>query len=192
MRRCWRARHITAFSSTASTTSTSSSPVLESSEIVWPAVYELLRTRGLAVVTTHTHFDISEYGSIMQDLQASRRRVAPLLHALVQSSDYVVKLHPIASIRHEDGSFAEAVREHYELDSPGSRPPVNDSQRPAEPARYFIEVPGSLTQTHAEPPVDWGWDRDRGTAYQVKRASGLTLPTGGTNLPRIQRGRSRQ
>jgi hypothetical protein len=142
-------------------------PHLEGSEILWPAVFELLRTRGVSLVTTHTYFDMSQDGADMQDLQTSRRRVAPLLHALVQSSDYVIKVHPIAALKRDNSNFALSVREHFGFDD---RRVVltNYSHRPPRPARYLIEVAGTLSPTYVEPPVDWGWDRDRGTTFQVR------------------------
>jgi hypothetical protein len=143
-------------------------PHLESSEIVWPALFELLRVRGLSVVTTHTHFDLTEYGTMAHDLQASRRRVAPLLHALVQSSDYVIKIHPIAALRYEEGSFARSVSEEYALASSHPNVPLNETRRPPEPARFLIEVPGSLSATSVLPPNDWAWEKDRGVAYQPR------------------------
>lgn len=147
-------------------------PHLEASEIIWPALFELLRVRGLAVVTTHTHFDLTEYGTMMHDLQASRRRVAPLLHALVQSSDYVIKIHPIASLRHDEGDFARAVTKELKLDTPDPILPVNETRRPAEPTRFLIEVPGALAARSVLPPHDWAWDKDKGIAYQPHKKGG--------------------
>jgi len=142
-------------------------PYLEASEIIWPALFELLRVRGLAVVTTHTHFDLAEYGTMMMhDLQASRRRVAPLLHALVQSSDYVIKIHPIASLRHDEGDFARAVTKELKLDSSEPVLPVNEARKPPGPARFLIEVPGALATKSVLPPHDWAWDKEKGIAYQ--------------------------
>ncbi len=143
-------------------------PHLEASEIIWPALFELLRTRGLAVVTTHTHFDLSEYGSMMHDLQASRRRVAPLLHALVQSSDYMIKIHPIASLRHDEGDFARSVTKELRLDSPEPNLPLNETRKPSEPSKFLIEVPGALTTRSVLPPHDWAWDKDKGIVYQPR------------------------
>jgi hypothetical protein len=143
-------------------------PHLEGSEMLWPALFELLRTRGVSLVTTHTYFDVSEDGADMQDLQTSRRRVAPLLHALVQSSDYVIKIHPVASLKHDSSNFALAVREHFAPDKLSTEL-KNYCHRPPRPARYLIEVSGTLSPTYVEPPADWGWDRDRGTAFQVRR-----------------------
>lgn len=145
-------------------------PQLETSEIVWPALYELLRVRGLSVVTTHTHFDVSEYGSSLRDLEGSRRRVAPLLHALVQSSDYVIKVHPLASLKHDDSDFARTAQAFYRWDESLRISLENYSYRPPEAARYIIEVPGALLPTHVDTPVDWGWDRERGTAFQVRKS----------------------
>jgi hypothetical protein len=145
-------------------------PHLEGSEILWPALFELLRTRGVSLVTTHTYFDVSEDGADMQDLQTSRRRVAPLLHALVQSSDYVIKVHPIAALKRDNSNFAVSVREHFQFDQ-NQAVLQNYAHRPPRPARYLIEISGTLSPTYVEPPVDWGWDRDRGTAFQVRKGT---------------------
>lgn len=160
-------------------------PHLEESEIVWPAVFELLRTRGVSLVTTHTYFDLSEDGADMHDLQSSRRRVGPLLHALVQSSDYVIKVHPIASLKRDTSNFAIAAQEFY--DFRGNSNPQNYCYRPPRPARYLIEVTGTLSPTHVEAPVDWGWDRDRGTTFQVRRAE---KKSGRASLPDVRQDES--
>lgn len=69
-------------------------PYLEASEMVWPTLYELLRSRGLTVVTTHTHFSMGEISPAVTDVEAARRRVGPLLHALVQATDIVLRVSP--------------------------------------------------------------------------------------------------
>jgi len=68
-------------------------PRLERSEMVWPLLYEYLRARGVTVVTTHTSFAIDQNKAYaLQDLEASRRRIGPLLHALVQGADFSLRV----------------------------------------------------------------------------------------------------
>lgn len=68
-------------------------PKLERSEMVWPLLYEVLRAKGLTVVTTHTSFAIDQNPAYaLQDLEASRRRIGPLLHALVQGADFSLRV----------------------------------------------------------------------------------------------------
>jgi KaiC/GvpD/RAD55 family RecA-like ATPase len=71
-------------------------PYLERSEMVWPMLFEMLRTRGLTVVTTHTYFTIDPGLEAQRldtdDVESARRRAAPLLHALVQATDFRLKV----------------------------------------------------------------------------------------------------
>jgi hypothetical protein len=73
-------------------------PYLEQSEMVWPMLFEMLRTRGLTVVTTHTYFTIDPGVDALRldtdDTESARRRAAPLLHALVQATDFRIRVSP--------------------------------------------------------------------------------------------------
>ena len=73
-------------------------PYLEQNEMVWPMLFQMLRTRGLTVVTTHTYFTIDPGLEAPRldtdDTESARRRAAPLLHALVQATDFRVRVGP--------------------------------------------------------------------------------------------------
>src|SRR5262245_59241447 len=71
-------------------------PYLEQSEMVWPMLFQMLRTRGLTVVTTHTYLTIDPGVEALrldiEDVDSARRRAAPLLHALVQATDFRIRV----------------------------------------------------------------------------------------------------
>jgi KaiC/GvpD/RAD55 family RecA-like ATPase len=124
-------------------------PYLEQNEMVWPMLYELLRTRGLTVVTTHTHFTIEsniDGQNLSSDLDSARRRVAPLLHALVQATDFSIRVSPEGSTR------AAQLRGNY----------------PGQKFDTRIDVIGALGQSVR--PTDLYWDRDKGVVYAPGRS----------------------
>ncbi|HEX7945070.1 MAG TPA: hypothetical protein VF495_10415, partial [Phenylobacterium sp.] len=71
-------------------------PALEADTAFWPQLYSLLRRRGVTVVTTHTDFELREFGagarSFELDFQHAQRKAAPLLSALVSAADYVFEI----------------------------------------------------------------------------------------------------
>lgn len=68
-------------------------PRLEENPMIWPMLYGMLRTRNLTVVSTHTTFSISNAGELESDeADLAFRRAKPLLHALVQASDFYLNI----------------------------------------------------------------------------------------------------
>jgi KaiC/GvpD/RAD55 family RecA-like ATPase len=71
-------------------------PQLQDDIAFWPQLYNLLRRRGVTVVTTHTEFELaisSQGGGASQiDFEHARKRMAPLLSVLVSSADYRFEL----------------------------------------------------------------------------------------------------
>jgi hypothetical protein len=86
-------------------------PYLEQSEMVWPMLFQMLRTRGLTVVITHTYWSIDPGVDAMrldiEDVDSARRRAAPLLHALVQATDYRIR------VSQEEWAVAKALHRTY-------------------------------------------------------------------------------
>lgn len=75
-------------------------PRLQQSKMIWPTLFEYFRILGLTVVVTSTNFDVKgmERGGLMQiDVELSMQRVAPLLQALINSSDYYLDISPEAT-----------------------------------------------------------------------------------------------
>jgi hypothetical protein len=73
-------------------------PRLQDAPLIWPVLFEMLRKRGVTVVTTHTHFDLdsdineSRFARFASDVSAIAGRVEPLLHALVSAADFYIEL----------------------------------------------------------------------------------------------------
>ena len=66
-------------------------PSLQESRVLWPVMYEMLRKFRVTVVTTHTHMEMPGAGTagyMALDLDVARERAAPILQALVNSSDF--------------------------------------------------------------------------------------------------------
>ena len=125
-------------------------PYLEQSEMVWPMLFQMLRTRGLTVVTTHTYFTIDPgveaYRLDLEDVESARRRAAPLLHALVQATDFRIRVSP------ENWTEAQALHRAFPQQSFDTR----------------VDVLGAIGQPLASEPLYW--DRDRGVVYGLAPA----------------------
>jgi DNA mismatch endonuclease Vsr len=122
-------------------------PLLEQSEMVWPMLFQMLRTRGLTVVTTHTYFSIDPGVNAMRldadDVDSARRRAAPLLHALVQATDFRVRVSP------EKPKDAEKLNSLFNGQDFGTR----------------VDILGAIGQPVASNP--FYWDRDRGVVIGI-------------------------
>jgi KaiC/GvpD/RAD55 family RecA-like ATPase len=125
-------------------------PLLEQSEMVWPMLFQLLRTRGLTVVTTHTYFSIDPGLNAVRldvdDVDSARRRAGPLLHALVQATDFRVRIAP------ENARDADRLHATYPSYDFGTR----------------IDVLGAIGQPVSSDPLYW--DRDRGVVFGLSRS----------------------
>src|ERR1051326_198253 len=112
-------------------------PYLEKSEMVWPMLFEMLRTRGLTAVTTHTYFTIDPgleaHRLDTDDTESARRRAAPLLHALVQATDFRIRVSP------ESWETAKRLEARF----------------PGEPFDTRIDVLGAIGQPVANYPLYW-------------------------------------
>jgi hypothetical protein len=75
-------------------------PILQDNNTFWPQLYNLLRKRGIPVVTTHTELDLmftSPTGHPARlDFEHARRRMAPLLSVLISSTDYSFELSAVS------------------------------------------------------------------------------------------------
>jgi hypothetical protein len=122
-------------------------PLLEQSEMVWPMLFQMLRTRGLTVVTTHTYFSIDPGVNAMRldadDVDSARRRAAPLLHALVQATDFRVRVSP------EKPKDAEKLNSLFSGQDFGTR----------------VDILGAIGQPVASNP--FYWDRNRGVVIGI-------------------------
>ena len=67
-------------------------PRLESREMVWPMIFDLLRRRELTVVTTHTNITVHESDDPNEDYDLNIRKAKPLLHAILQGADFFLGL----------------------------------------------------------------------------------------------------
>ena len=67
-------------------------PRLESREMIWPMIYDLLRRRDLTVVTTHTNITVHESDDPNEDYDLNIRKAKPLLHAILQGADFFIGL----------------------------------------------------------------------------------------------------
>jgi hypothetical protein len=90
-------------------------PRLESREMVWPMVYDLLRRRDLTVVTTHTNITVHESGDPEEDYDLNIRKARPLLHAILQGADFFIGLNEeVGSCGYEDNKDCnENSERHY-------------------------------------------------------------------------------
>jgi KaiC/GvpD/RAD55 family RecA-like ATPase len=61
-------------------------PRLSENSMVWPMLYGMLRTRDVTVVTTHTTFNVSN--TSVEDMELIIKQAKPLMHALVQATDF--------------------------------------------------------------------------------------------------------
>jgi hypothetical protein len=121
-------------------------PYLEQNEMVWPMLFEMLRTRGLTVVTTHTYFSVDpgvDARILNADIDSSRRKVAPLLHALVQATDFSLRVSPE---RHDRAVQLKKQHRGQRFDT-------------------RIDVLGALGQSIQ--PSQLYWDRDRGVIFTL-------------------------
>ena len=125
-------------------------PLLEQSEMVWPMLFQLLRTRGLTVVTTHTYFSIDPGLNAVRldvdDVDSARRRAGPLLHALVQATDFRVRIAP------EINRDAERLQAMY----------------PSHDFSTRIDVLGAIGQPISNEPLYW--DRDKGVVFGLSKS----------------------
>jgi hypothetical protein len=87
-------------------------PALESESSFWGMFFNILRTRRITVVTTHTGFDIhgapddsdgtsqGAHPLMVYDFEQAQRKIAPLLSALVSGADCLFELSPQHEGRH--------------------------------------------------------------------------------------------
>jgi len=125
-------------------------PYLEQSEMVWPMLFQMLRTRGLTVVTTHTYFTIDPGADAQRldadDVDSARRRAAPLLHALVQATDFRVRVTPE---KHETAQRMSKVFVGFNFDT-------------------RVDVLGAIGQPIKTTPMYW--DRNHGVVIGVSES----------------------
>jgi hypothetical protein len=87
-------------------------PRLQSNDMFWPMLYGMLRTRNLTVVTTHTTFAVHD--GVSDKTLMRERDDRPLLHALVQATDFHFSLNrgtydAIINVKGRDGVTKERV-----------------------------------------------------------------------------------
>jgi hypothetical protein len=104
-------------------------PRLAKNSMVWPMLYGMLRTRNVTVVTTHTTFNVAG-GAVTESADLIMDEARPLLHALVQASDY-----------------------YFEIERPKKRP-LRDSREDFE-----VTVRGSITPVQSPDPLYWNRER---------------------------------
>lgn len=69
-------------------------PMLQESTMVWPMLYNLLSRVGITTVSTFTTFEIGEGEESHLSEGVHYRKHEPFLHALVQASDFKIRLMP--------------------------------------------------------------------------------------------------
>lgn len=77
-------------------------PVLQESTMVWPMLYSFLSRNPVTTISTFTTFEVESDSSPRYDVRESayNTKGEPFLHALVQASDFKIRIEPNNDPRH--------------------------------------------------------------------------------------------
>lgn len=69
-------------------------PEIEKYSLLWPQLYNSLRSRPITVITTHTTLMVPDAADLELNVNIDDRRSEPLRHALVQKTDFQFEVDP--------------------------------------------------------------------------------------------------
>jgi KaiC/GvpD/RAD55 family RecA-like ATPase len=123
-------------------------PRLERSPMIWTMLYGLFRRRDLTVVTTNTTITVRETDDPNEEQLLSLRKATPLLHAIVQGTDFFLTINGVGK---PDDEQTEKIHE----------------------ARYEVRVQVAIGQP--QPTGVVYWHREKLVVYRDARQQELSL-----------------